>query len=52
MAYTAVIEARRAAEEKQDDVREAVRLGLQMKREEEEKKEARQKAYAQSHVGR
>jgi hypothetical protein len=40
MAYEAVIEARRAAEEKHDSVLEAVRLGLQMKREEDAKKAA------------
>lgn len=40
MAYAAVIEARREAEEKKDKVYEAVRLGLQMKREEDAKKAA------------
>jgi hypothetical protein len=35
MAYQAVIEARKAAEVHHEKVREAVRLGLQMKREHE-----------------
>ena len=35
MAYKAVIEARKAAEAKQESVRQAVRLGLQIKREAE-----------------
>lgn len=43
MAYKAVIEARKAAEEKQDSVREAVRLGLQMRREDQERKAALQR---------
>ncbi|MBB3986402.1 Arc/MetJ-type ribon-helix-helix transcriptional regulator [Sagittula marina] len=40
MAYSAILEARQAVEAKQDNVREAVRLGLQMKREEEARKAA------------
>jgi hypothetical protein len=42
MAYEAVLEARRAAEANQDRVREAVRLGLELKRETEERKAAQQ----------
>lgn len=42
MPYQAVIEARKAAEEKSDDVRAAVRLGLQMKREADERKAAQE----------
>jgi hypothetical protein len=41
MAYQAVIAARKAAEVHQDKVREAVRLGLQMKREHEARMLAR-----------
>lgn len=40
MPYQAVIEARKAAEEKSDKVRAAVRLGLQMKRESQERQAA------------
>jgi len=53
MAYTAIIEARKAAEAKQDNVREAVRLGLQMKRETEAKKAAQEEQVrAQAQVRR
>ncbi|QHA11969.1 hypothetical protein GQR99_19395 [Cereibacter sphaeroides] len=38
MAYQAIVEAREAAEARQESLREAVRLGLQMKREQEERK--------------
>nr|WP_321449304.1 hypothetical protein [uncultured Cohaesibacter sp.] len=38
MAYTAVIEARKAAEANQESVREAVRLWLELKREKEAQK--------------
>ncbi|WLS09722.1 hypothetical protein Q9314_08160 [Shinella sumterensis] len=47
MAYMAVIEARKAAEAQQENVREAVRLGLQLKRETEAKKAAQEQALAQ-----
>lgn len=51
MAYTAVLEARKAAEATQDSVREAVRLGLQMKRAEEERKAALRQERSQPHAG-
>ena len=38
MAYTAVIEARKAAEAKKESVRDAVRFGLQLMREAEAEK--------------
>lgn len=39
MAYRAVLESRKAAEEGIENIREAVRLGLKMKREQEREKE-------------
>ena len=51
MAYKAVLEARKAAEATQDSVREAVRLGLQMKRAEEERKAALRQERSQPHEG-
>jgi hypothetical protein len=46
MAYQAIVEAREAAEARQESLREAVRLGLQMKREQEERKAALQQERA------
>ncbi|MDX0457990.1 hypothetical protein [Sinorhizobium medicae] len=46
MAYAAVLEARKAAEVNKDKIREAVRVGLQLKREAEERKENEAKAQA------
>ncbi|MBK5571649.1 hypothetical protein [Ensifer sp. SSB1] len=43
MAYEAVLEARKAAEVNQEKIREAVRVGLQLKREAEERKETESK---------
>lgn len=44
MKYTAIIEARKAADAQQENVREAVRRGLQMKRDEEDRKAAQRQA--------
>ncbi|MBX5146680.1 hypothetical protein [Rhizobium lentis] len=44
MAYEAVLEARKAAEVNKEKIREAVRVGLQLKREAEERKESQAKA--------
>ncbi|MEP7457522.1 hypothetical protein [Phyllobacterium sp. SB3] len=52
MAYTAVVEARKAAEMNQDKVREAVRLGLQLKRETEAKKAAKEQVRVQTQARR
>ncbi|MBB2792676.1 UNVERIFIED_ORG: hypothetical protein GGD58_001523 [Rhizobium pisi] len=43
MAYEAVLEARKAAEVNKEKIREAVRVGLQLKREAEERKESQAK---------
>lgn len=51
MGYTAIIEARKAEEAKQENVREAVRRGLQMKRKEEERKVAQRQERALAHSG-
>lgn len=48
MAYAAVVEARKAAEVNQDRVREAVRLGFELKREQEAKKAAQEVARVQA----
>ncbi|KKO01865.1 hypothetical protein LCGC14_0112200 [marine sediment metagenome] len=44
--YQSIIEARKAAEEKQGNVRVAVARGLQMRRELDERKVAHRKKYA------
>ena len=51
MAYQAVLEARKAAEATMDSVREAVRLGLQMKRAEEERNAALLQERSEPHGG-
>nr|WP_321981014.1 hypothetical protein [uncultured Cohaesibacter sp.] len=48
MAYKAVIAARKAAEAKQESVIKAVRLGLELKRAAEVKKEAQKIALVRS----
>jgi hypothetical protein len=50
MGYTAIIEARKDAEAKQENVREAVRRGLQMKRREEERKMAQRQERASANA--
>jgi len=52
MVYQAVLDARRAAEADQDSVREAVRLGLQLKRESEARKEAQAQKENQARAAR
>lgn len=52
MAYTAIVEARKAAEAKQSNVREAIRLGLQIKRDTEKKKVEQEQVRAQAQVRR
>ncbi|NEJ83129.1 hypothetical protein GR268_42375 [Rhizobium leguminosarum] len=52
MAYKAVIEARKAAEVHHEKVREAVRLGFEMKREQEAKKAALEAARVRNEARR
>jgi hypothetical protein len=52
MVYAAVIEARKAAEANSHRVREAVRLGLQLKRETEERKATQKQAHVLEQIER
>jgi len=46
MTYKAIVEARREAEANEGNLREGIRLGLQLKREVEEKKAKRERTRA------